>query len=292
MTIVSILFTLVFNVCTTVQANDLREYQEFFDDQLQGYKAWLMETRLSPIITVDSLVVEAEKVFLLLQTPDKRNWARLDEHFTNNYDKSLGEVLFDKFLFQADLEENQLELEIEGADAFILVYPEMNKLKTEIRTKMGPVSDELEIPIGDLKLSRSVHLQTSKMFPEVKQILIQELEQYFESYDAHLRFTKLLAKYKFKGYDIEDKKLSIVVSNVVDLILDEGYFEHIQIDFQFRQEQDILHIKYDIEGKYAAGIFRAPYESRYHDMQKKYAEQLDKFKKLEFKSEVNKILSK
>jgi len=284
--ILVVILTSVFLNCPVVQAESLKSNKEFFETKLEEYKKWLAYTNISSVIAVDSLEIKSDKVSLRLKMPDKHNWIRLNEYTSKNYHKPIADILFDQFLFQADLEKEQLVIKVDGIDALVFIYYENNEIMTEMPKKMGPVSSSLDIPIDDLKiLSSNISLQSKKMLSEIKRILKEELRKYFASYKTKY------SDYKFDIiYDV-GSKLEVDIRNIASLVLeDEKYFERIIINFRFNQEQDAINIQFSVLGKYAAGIIWSPKESRYEDMSIDYADQLKKFSS-KLTTEINSILN-
>ena len=272
--ILSIILLNIFIAFQDAQAENLKSYKVFFDEKLEDYKKWLEHANLSNIISIDSLEIEPDKLFLRLKMPDKHNWMRLNEYISKTYLKQLSDILFNQFAFQADLKKEQLEIKVDGTDAIVLIFYEHNKIVTRMPKKMGPVSSSLDIPIDDLKISstKTVSLQSKKILVDIKSILKKELNRYVQPYkasDSDYQFDVIL--------DIGNE-LTINIKNVKKLILNENdYFERITISSQIWEENNMLRITFSVYGKYAAGILWAPKESRYKSMEPDYAKNLEEF---------------
>ncbi|MCI5178471.1 MAG: hypothetical protein D3911_03950 [Candidatus Electrothrix sp. AW3_4] len=271
--ILSILMLNLFVTFYAAQAENLKSYKIFFDEKLEDYKKWLEHANLSNIISIDSLEIEPDKVFLRLKMPDKHNWIRLNEYTKKTYQKELADILFNQFAFQADLKNEQLDIKVDGTDAVVLIFYENNNIVTRMPKKMGPVSSNLDIPINELKISSdSISLKEKKIISDVKNTIKNELRKYAEPYKARS------SAYKFEIVsDIKDQ-LVIEINNIKKFIIGEDdYFERIKITSHIWQDNDSLRITFTLYGKYAAGIIWAPRESRYKDMEPNYSGKLKKF---------------
>jgi hypothetical protein len=208
---------------------------------------------------------------LRLKTKDLLNWERLSKYVDTSFKNSLSELLFWKFLFQMDLNALQGEVDVDAIDATIVISWKDNKVISEVWKKMGDVSDQKELPLDDVTLAMTDPIFSKRGVEDIKKRLQDGFADYFKKYKAKMERLKVETIYQL------DNSLIIEVSNIVDAVLDEGYFEHLQLNFDFIPEGQGVKIKYVIQGKYGAGLFWAPHNSRYHDMLPEYEKEMSRF---------------
>lgn len=261
------------------QDDDLKKYNKFFFSQLDDYKKWLDYTNISEVINVDTIEIKQDKLFLKMKMPDKHSWNRLME-----VSGDIPALIFNKFIFQMDIDRKQGEIEIDGKDAVVYISYYSNQIDIEMQEKMGIVSDNLNIKLKGIKLSNdTIAIEPDKAIEEIKKRLEKGFEEYFKKYKA--RF----GKYGFNKILNFENELVFEISNIKDVVLQEGYFEYLQIRFILVEKEGNVKLFYSINGKYGAGIIWAPKDSRYRDMEPENAEKMRKFN-LKVKSKINEIL--
>lgn len=271
-----------------LKAQDLTKDKHFFEEKLEDTKEWLSSSKLDLVIKINKVEVSSEKVIVKMNIPDYSNWNNLDEKIKEENENKIGlsETIFKKIVFQMDLENEQLEIEFEGADILIVVTYFDNAIQTEKMQKMGIISDKIEVPINDVKLDKRTYKNVSKdSITVIKSMLKKGLQEYLKENETYFE------DYKFDIILDIRSQLVLEISNISKVIItDESYFEHIRLDFQFNKEEDKISITYDIKAKYAAGIIWAPRESRYKDVDPKYSESFKKFSD-KLKNQINQILT-
>jgi hypothetical protein len=115
--------------------------------------------------------------------------------------------------------------------------------------------------------------ESNKDIRSIRAAIKADLQKYFD--DHKPRF----ASYYFKDHSQNNNSLELEIINSVGAVTNDRYFEHIVISFTFKKNGKGTTIIYEMEGKYAAGILWAPYQSRYRPMKPKYDEQIRNFTK-------------
>ena len=90
-------------------------------------------------------------------------------------------------------------------------------------------------------------------------------------------------KAKYKPIDTYGNYIDFTVHNITDEIIKDlfiGYYEFITIHIKITQVGENVEINYSIQGKYGAGIFSAPRECDYDDMEHDYKTYLDRYNNL------------
>jgi hypothetical protein len=282
---------ITFNLLTSAQ--DLTQYKDFFISKIPEYKEWLKQSNLGHVLSFDTIKVKTDKVHLRLKVHDKKqnkicdkaNYLALNDTIEKQYDKTVSYILFEKLIFLMDLNKEQIEINIDSKDAFIDIWNENSRLIVDIVSKMGEVADGYRIEIKEIKgLNKTSCTKTNGTINAIKNKLGKKLEKEYEQYEAF-----------FEDYDFDivsrlGNELIIEINNVVKLIIvDESYFEHIEIKFEFTEEDSVVKIDYLIRAKYGAGIIWAPKSSDYYDVSPKYQNELEKFS-IKFKNKIDKIL--
>jgi hypothetical protein len=273
-----------FLALASVQCQDITSKKEFFESRLVDYSTWLKNTHLATIISLDTLSVLPGKVILNLKIKDKHNWERLVSIGDSAYHQSVPGSLYNHFAFTMDLKDEHAEIDIDATDATIIIQRKDGNIKTELWKKMGEISSDVDLPIeGLIDISNINTFQSNKSIEALKAIIQKGLKNYFVKYKAKMEEYQCVPLYEL------DNSLIIGVNNIVDAVLKEGYFEHLQFNFNFSQQPGKVLVTYEMFGKYGAGMIWAPQNSRYHDMLPKYQEQFKLFN-LIISNEIGKIV--
>lgn len=266
---ITVVLILLF-VNVKAQQDDLTKHTDFFSSKTSELQKWLDTNSLSTILKYDAIDVQKEKVYIIFTAKDKHNWDRLDSTVQATDGKSLSDVLFKKCVFLMDLDFEQCELEIETMDFFIYVKYHDNAIVTDFEQKMGEISDNFDIEIGDISgLTAKGKTESKYTIEEIKQKLEKSLKDHYQ------QFEHWWADYKFKSYGIGNS-LVVVISNIKGPILSGTYFEKIIIDFEFELKEEKVELEYDWQAKYGSGVFTV-YDTDYKDMELKYAEKMKEY---------------
>jgi len=284
---------LLLNIVYFVKAQNLTQYNDFFISKIPEYKGWLHQSNLGGVLNFDTIEIKQNKVKLLLNIYDKKqkricdkaNFIVLNDTIKAQYNKSIAEILFYKFSFLMDLENNQIEINIDSKDAYIDIWYENQNFVIDIMDKMGEVGDGYKIKIKNIKsLNKSNTTISHDTISFIKEKLKKGLRAQFKSNEAYWE------KYKFKVRNELGNELKIEINNVVSLVIeDHSYFEHIEILFKFVTVNKSVKIDYVIRAKYGSGIIWAPKNSDYYDMTPTYHEDLERFS-IELKNNIDKII--
>lgn len=270
-------------------AQDLQQHTSFFEKQLVALNEWLRHSGIPPsALEARKIKVEEELVSLFLTTANLASWKELNAQSLADSSRPFYMQLFEKFRFLADLRGEELSIEIEAKDGFIFIDFQMGDILVSSMEKMAVIEDEHAIPLNELALvdyGESVNADNTFPLQALKTRIERALRKYFQRYEAWFE------DYEFTVVSTLGDDLVLEVNNVIDVILDEGYFEHIRIAIEFNEQEADLNLKFTIAGKYGAGIIWAPKNSDYYDMDPKYGAQLREFSLL-LKNQLNNILRK
>jgi len=271
----------------------LEDHKDFFQSQVINYKNWFNSLNISDtVLSISNLDIFSDKLVLNLKMKDYHNWKRLTDKFQTNCKDSIYELLFNKLIFVMDLQtyKDLVEIDIEGIDVFVFIKYKNDKVVAEIQKKMGEISDNVNLEIGDIKyIPNSEKTISKKTMSKIQDILTTELEKYLITNKVKTSWSEPV----FETYRYPNEFL-IEISNVTKMIIpNNSYWERAVITFTFIEENDKMTIKYSILGKYASGPTWVPWEpfkTDYYDMEQKYSDELKKFG-YKLSSKVTKLLT-
>ena len=267
-----ILFLFVVAGSGVLRAQQSSRNNDFQSAQLDNYRSWLIYAKLDNILSAESIEKVNDVYVLNMNIRDTYNWDLLISHSDSAFKIYLPEILFDKFIFQMDLLPVNGKIRVEAKDAAIMIESKGAELSVEKWKKMGEPSGHDAIPFAGLIDIGNMKTATSKKpLDDVKNLIQSGLKNYLVKYKAKMEDFRFEVLYQL------DNNLILEVSNIVNAVLDEGYFEHLRFLFNFKQEDGLIKVTYQVLGKYGAGIIWAPKDSRYHDMIPKYEQAFKRF---------------
>ena len=240
---------------------DLTKSQAFFDTTLLDYKDWLNSSDMQYVLRVEDMVVYEDMLLLDLKVSSAAAWHSLDKQYdiSTNGD-TLYKRLFNKlaFLMEIDRRQTGVRIRSDKEDFYADIYYKENEVKARIS---GLPKGEID---GILKLDLSNHVKGAKgkgakNIIATKRILKRKLPQFYKNKSNFFQTVKV------DTYE-EKKLLNFTIYNIKkELIHDDlfGYFERIDIEMTFTEEEGEVTIKYHIDCKYGSGIFTAPRMSGY-----------------------------
>jgi hypothetical protein len=242
----------------------------FMAVQTTHFRNWLQAKNLHNYIKIDTVVQNDEGITLYLQTDGLKNWLNLVRFVDSSFSVDLSKVLFNRLSFQLD--NATCTIVTDAHDGIIKISKINQHVNTDIRKTLGPSAPFSNYAFSDLKdLVEDIEFKSKKDIPVIRRLLIVDLNNYFKS------FCGKFVKYKFEDLSQNETTLILEVSNVVDVVIKRGYFEHLILKFIFNKTNKATVLKYGMVGKYGGGIVWAPHESRYYPMIPKYQEQVEHF---------------
>ncbi len=279
------LFTLILFLTSssTLIAQETGVGNNFYSDKTAEYRHWLSSSNLSRYISCDTIMLDGKDLTLNLKSSV---WDSLESAFNKKFSTSLINYLFDKAVFIFDSTPEETHLEIDAGKNSIFIDSEESELKIEKLKKQGVVVGNVKVNIADLKISNMGSAYTQESLDKVIAKLKKGLDNHYKDHAP-----KLVEKYVFESYNTEDGNLYVEARNIVDEVLNKGYFEKIVINFTFTEKGKQLAVDYTIDCKYASGILWAPKSSGWKDIGSDYKAEMDKYT-LKMKAVINEILKK
>jgi hypothetical protein len=288
-----ILFLLL-GLQSLVIAQDLRDDQAFFEQQLPVFQSWLEETGLSPALQASRVVADSHKValFLYLDYADRDTaisaWNRLRRDFQENSALALEERLFFKMAFVLELPFGQAELRILNLPAYgqmpavdgTIYYDAAEEKVARKGVFRTEVKEEVFIPafVLDTSYTRQLSLScemTEQLRYRLNQQLASRLKAYFEK--------KTDAQYVF----VHNKNPVIVeVMNVKSEVIPAGWFgftnpnEHLLIIVDHKSTAKGIRFFCTIDGKYGNGLLKPRTVAGFRDMSPEYKAELLRYGKV------------
>lgn len=263
-------------ISTAIAQKGFKKEQAFFDETLVLYQEWLNATQLNQVISIQKLDVHTDSLKLHLQVKTRDDWFDLKDTYRQKFNGQIGKLLLDKFIFQMAVGKDSARIEINSVSGDYPIY---------LSYQLGKFDKKEEEPnfstkgMFQLKLSDLPKQQSQQAFGSV-----EEIKGLVELYlSAHFRKKKTTwQKVKFSTIDNGDV-INFEVSNIKKEVLDDfliGYFELITIDMAFEQKGKMVEINYQLQAKYGSGIFIAPRRSGYKDMEPRYQDYVERYRKL------------
>lgn len=264
----------------------LQKDKAYFYENLVVYQDWLDSTQLSNYFKIKNLAVHPTQLVLSMELAKKEDWFDVKDEFQRQFKTDAGKKMLDKFAFQMAVGGDSIEIQIACQQE---KYPiELKYIDNEFTvlealpfvSTRGSFKIELsDIPVKDPQ-------RTKGSAKDVKDLIILYLQDYY----GKKKF--LWRKAKFEVIDNEDE-VNFEISNIKKEVLDDfliGYFEYIKIDFYIEQKGQIVEVNYDLQAKYGSGILVAPRRSGYKDMEPKYQDYIDQYRK-KFKSMIKAVMN-
>lgn len=280
-----LLLTIVSTASLFAQDGLLKD-KDYFQETLSDYQEWLDSTNLSKVLTIADLNTHSDFLHLNMQVQSRDDWFDLRDIYEENYNRSICEDLIRKLSFQMALDKDSIKITINAVEDD---YPvELSYYNGEFLTMekepLLSTKGMLILKLSDVPKTKTT--QTTGEAQHVKEIIKGYLKNYYESKKVWGKSSR------FVIIDTEDE-LSIEVSNLSKEVLDDfliGYYEFIMIDMVLEQKGEYVEITYDLQMKYGSGIFVAPRRSGYKDMEAKYSEYVERYRK-KFRAMMQDVLS-
>lgn len=260
--------------------------EDYFQSTLSNYQDWLDSTQLSQVLKIETLDVFTDKIELNLIIATRESWLDLRDTYEEDYNRPIGDDLLKKLSFQMELVEDSVSIVINTLteDYPVIIEALDGQITTLEDEPLISTKGMFKINLADIPQSKK---QTTLGDSEdVKNIIKNYLRSHYEQ-------KKVWGK-KSRFFVIDNgEELNIEVSNISKEVLDDfliGYYEFIKIDMEINQKGDVVEIAYELQARYGSGIFVAPRRSGYKDMEPKYSEYVERYRK-KFSAMMKEVLS-
>lgn len=268
------------------QAQNLSIHQSFFEKQLPEYNAWMKSIGIDAIATTKAVQAYNSNVVFYLQsvfaTDDslKVAWKAAQDQYYKKYRGRIGERLFDQLAFLYDLELDELEIIILGnqySNTNIRIYHRDNYLQIEenfpnffgasdIIIKKDLFEKDFVVPIGKLNVNALVDENGQRVIAvdKIRAYLGDYLQKYYSDkgttwYKAHIDTDRTYYN-----------KMIYRVTCLNNEIIQDGFFEYIQIKVEVAEQGEEVLVKFDLLGKYASGLICPKQKTKFYKSMETY----------------------
>jgi len=271
-----IILFILFSISYLARSQDLRKDSAFFQKQLTEYQNWLYGTGISKILKYENMEMLSDKLILHFELKNDTDWMGLKKSYNPTNPNSISELLFSRMIHLFEVPQENAEISLSNhQDFYVNITYKNNKLLVDEPSPKGLVSNHLIIPVV------KIHLLKTQLNPDViesnvdvvKNIIVNYLQKYYK------RKTARFSQARIKIWQ-DENTVYVKVSNITkEIIYDNliGYWELIDYEIKVEQENNEVKIYYTLQGKYGAGIFVAPRQNDFVDMERDYKNYLDSY---------------
>jgi len=243
-------------------STDLRQYEAFFKSQSNEYVQWLSQSGFKELTHFHETKVSSDKVVLIIgssfTTDDslKVYWKEIQKNYYNTTHGLLADKILKQFAFLTDLDFTEAEIVIQGrqfaSNSIHIYFKDYTQITENFPNTMSP--GNIQLPIEDITLESTEKLikyQNSDitLVKKLRRTISNFIRKYYEGkgarwYTANVDTTQTY--YNSFTYRIT------CLSNE---ILKDGYYEFVQFYVSIQRINNTISVSYDINGKFAAGVF-------------------------------------
>jgi len=277
--------------CHLAISQDLLKDSVFFRKQVKEYQNWLYKTEFSNVVSYQEIEIKSDKVILDLSINSDLEWFGLKKTYNSNNSNAIPELLFSRMVHLFELPQENAEIRLtDYKKYFVNISYQNNKLVIVEPNPKGVVKNDITIPVVKIN---SLQTKTTQDIVEnnvekVKKIIETYLRNFYK--DKTARFSNATVKI----WQDENTVYANISNITKEIIYDSfiGYWEIIDIVIKVEQVDNNVKINYTLQGKYGAGIFTAPRQNDFIDMERDYKTYLDTYNE-QLKSNIrNELLKK
>lgn len=290
------LIFICFLLSISLSAQDnLLDNEKAYQALTEEYKSWLDSNGIATVFTVRNLEVYVDQLILNLDsnyaTDDslKTAWNILQKDYYEKTEGRISEKMHNYFTFLYGIEPTQAKLIIHGnqySNTHMRMFYELDSDSVDMsfvleeefpQVQAGGV---LEIPMKELRLPKTAHSTVPDKawtIPDLQDSIEVFLERYYKSKSKGW-YTVRVNK---KSYHSEFRYR---VTCIYNEIINEGYYESIEIKIILSNIDNTFRMQYDILGKYGPYLlcpeekdrFYKSIDTHYPNKLEEYAEHINK----------------
>jgi hypothetical protein len=266
---------ILLSISQLAYSQDLRKDSSFFYKQVDAYQQWLKETGFDKVISYESIEILSDKLILRFNLKSDLDWFGLKKSYNEEDPNSINELLFFRATFLFEIPMENAEIRLSDHQNYYVNISYNNKLVVNEPNPKGIVKNHLIVPV--IKINKLKLTTTSDAIENNVEIVKDIIENYLRNYykTKTARFSKANIRI------LQDENIVFVkISNISREIIDEGligYWELIEMVIRVEQVGTNVRIAYTLQGKYGAGVFLAPRQNDYVDMERDYKAYLDNY---------------
>jgi hypothetical protein len=267
---------ILLSISQLAHSQDLPKDSLFFYNQLGEYKEWIKEAGFDKVIGYENIEISNDKVILRFSLKSDLDWFGLKKACNPKDPNSINELLFYRMthLFELPMENAEIIL-TDHKKYYVNISYQNNRLLVIEPNPKGFVKNSLSIPVIKINSLQSATNQDviESNEDKVKSLIINYLQNTYKNKTA--RFSKA----NLKIWQ-DENTIYVKISNITKEIIYDGligYWELIDIIIKVEQVNNHVRINYMLQGKYGAGIFVAPRQNDFVDMERDYKIYLDTY---------------
>jgi hypothetical protein len=260
-------------------SQDLTKDKAFFDKQILLYKEWLNQTNIEKAITFKNLEVTSNKVILNLNITEENYWHALKQSYDKNDNTSISELLFYRLIHILELSKGQALISMSDNKRYYVNIEFINNELTIREPKpKGPIEGKVSLPLIELNQKYIINSKDNinNNIDYVRKYLVKYLDSLYSTKYARSSSNPAI----YKPIDTYGNSIDLTIKNITGEIMNDqliGYYEYITIFIKIEQVNDCVIVIYTIQGKFGSGVFVAPRENDYEDMEKDYKNYLNNY---------------
>lgn len=286
-TILSFLLVILYSFALS---QNLTKDAIFFNKQAKEYEKWLLESDFKKIVIYQEIEITNDKIILNLAINSDLEWFGLKKSYNPENSTAIPELLFARMLHLFELPNECAEIRItDYKKYFVNIAYKDNKLVVIEPNPKGVVKNDITIPV--VKINNLKKQTTQDVIESNVENVKNRIEAYLKKY--YKEKTARFSNAKVKIWQDETSVYANISNITKEIIYDNllGYWELIDIIIKVEQIEDNVKINYTLQGKYGAGIFTAPRQNDYMDMEKEYKAYIDSYNE-QLKANIRKELLK
>ena len=274
MKIISTAILLLFSNLAISQ--DLLKDSIFFYKQVKEYQTWLYKTEFFNVISFQEIEMKSDKIILDLSLTSDLEWFGLKKTYHGDNLNAIPELLFARMVHLFEIPQENAEIRLtDYKNYFVNISYQNNKLVVIEPNPKGLVKNDIIIPI--IKIN-ALQIGTTQ---DVIESNVDKVKYIIETY-LHGLYKNKTARFSNATVKIwqDENTVYANISNITkEIIYDDfvGYWELIDIVIKIEQVDNKVKIDYTLQGKYGAGIFTAPRQNDFIDMERDYKSFLDSY---------------
>ncbi|MFK7932948.1 MAG: hypothetical protein AB8G22_05520 [Saprospiraceae bacterium] len=275
------------NTCVHAQWDNLLADEAYFQRQLPEFSLWLQRYHFDRVVQIKQIAVQSNQVVLDLVSNFAHApfdslpvaWDALAFEYERMHREPIEHRLLYAFAFHNDLQPYQAKIRIRSRDPRffdVLIWADhRGNVHVEENARISYMSSGIfSLNQNELREMSSGGRDTLgyQSISTVRRAISSYLFNYYSN-----KGTPVLYKAKIDTTRTYHNELTYKITNISHEVLDDGFFEYIRINIAVDQKGDQVEIKWNFQGKYGSGIWFAPRESQYKNMEIHYAGQLQRY---------------
>jgi hypothetical protein len=244
----------------------------FIQDQTHNYRHWLHSTRLDQYMEIDTVVIEGAALTMYINAKGKKNWARLSRYVDSAFHSDLMADMYDRYLFLFDLPKDSAKVVVNAGDQTFCIHGSLSGLQRDTLVPMGSTKKFPDVDI--LWLSSELTpgwFKSTRSARELRDTLKKFFFNFFKPYNANS------GPFRFDDISQSYDELKLDIGNIKKAVIQENFYEHLDLNFDFIKDANSTIIHFTFEGKFASGEFWTPHDERYQPIEDEYPSEFDHF---------------